>query len=631
VASKSEHDIAVRIQADVQNFNKQLGTVERDIKRTVGNIDKMATRFIVAGTAVVGSMALATQGAAVYAEEVDRMSRLTGMATETISGLGYAADTNQASMQQLADGLKYLARNMDAAVSGSKQQQEAFDRLGVKYDDGAGRARNMEAVLYDVADGLKNNTNEAERTALAMDIFGRSGEQLIPLLSQGSTEIRKMQQEARQFGVVLDTEATKSLVEYKGATERLTASVQGLKVAVGKDLAPALQSQVQMITDLVAGYQKIPEPLRENITQTTLYGAELVLLSAGLAKAAIAAEWLFKAIKAHPYALIAAGIITAASAAYQYAKQQERLRDELGPVKALEMDIKTVESELATLRSQRAQIESTNTGEAIELNTQYRDTQQQIIDKERELQGLVAARGKVVGLSSADKEGMKALYESYILKRQGLIGDTGTGSGSGSGKVITELDVLDYRLKRAESQSRLYGDAAEFVAQRQALMQQQLAIANEAVAQAERAYERAAATTGLYSEAAMQAGEALDQWREKQDALTKSIEATRKAMDPVAKAVETVERGGGSNKSLKGLLRAGVSNYDEQVAVLSQASGFDLSTARAMLDSTLLERFKTSGNIPAASRSVAVTVNNNGRDLTGDDVVKAIGRAEVIR
>src|SRR5690606_2465577 len=102
--------------------------------------------------------------------------------------------------------LTKLNRNIDEAASGEKTLAEAFDRLGVPVKNAEGATRSMDEVLGDVADAMKGIRDPAQRTALAMDIFGKSGARLIPMLEQGSEGISKMRAEVGELGATIDSE-----------------------------------------------------------------------------------------------------------------------------------------------------------------------------------------------------------------------------------------------------------------------------------------------------------------------------------------------------------------------------------------------------------------------------------------
>jgi TP901 family phage tail tape measure protein len=617
---------------------QEVRNVREEAQKTAKQLSDTANRTAIWGAALVAPIVAATKTAVEYGAEVNRVRQITGATAETISSLTYAADQNEASAEALTLGMRNLARNMAEAHAGGKAQKEMFKGLRVDIHDANGELKKVDEVLLEIANSFANNTNETEKSGQALDIFGRSGDSLIPMLNLGAAGIREFQREAERLGVTISGDTAQAMDDLDDSVGRVKTALKGASLTLAQDIVPAVADAVEGASGLIAKYREIPEPVRQFGTAAVGAAGATLILEAGALKAAAAVTSL--------KAMIVAGSITTAGwvgiiagavaivAGLTYAETQRR--EALGELGRAQEDVTRATDDYNASLKRQAELQDAarQNQEDVSNMYEYRDAVNAAADalerKNRAQAEVDYALWK--NDPTSDYAARKAMAEGRIASRQGSTGGgSGWGGGGGSGKVITELDRLDYRLRRAESQSRLYGDAAEYVAERQALMQQQLAIANEAVSKAEQVYSRAATTTGIYSEATMKAGQALDAWREKQDALTKSIEATNKAMDPVAKITETVERGGGSNKALMGLLRAGVSNYDEQVAVLSQASGFDLATAQGIFDSTLMDRFRASGgNIPA-SNSTNVTVYNNGHDLTGDDVVKAIGRAEVIR
>lgn len=260
----------MRFSAETDSLVKGLDKAQKAIAKQNQAYDRLAKDAAIKGAAITGAFALMVDSATKYGEQVDKISKQTGIATDVISSLGYAAQQEHASMQGLADGLKFLSRNMDEAAMGGKQQKEAFDRLGISLIDAQGKMKSVDTVLLEVADAMKGAGDEAAKTNIAMTLFGRSGAELVPFLQQGSDGIKTMQNEARDLGIELDTETTRSFKAFRDETDKLKGAFQGFQVTVVKDVLPAFAELTQKATDLVVAYKQIPEPIRRIGSETTL-------------------------------------------------------------------------------------------------------------------------------------------------------------------------------------------------------------------------------------------------------------------------------------------------------------------------------------------------------------------------
>lgn len=227
-----------------KNLNKASKSVADNSKKDLGNAgvewEKLGRRIgFVAGAAIVaiGAMGVSTLNAA---GEMLALSERTGISVEKLSAWKYIADQSNSSLNALVPGLRSLAVNMQAAADGQDEQSKAFKRLNVQVTDSQGRLRDMDAVMLDLADRFSKMEDGARKTALAQQIFGRGGLELIPVLNQGRAGIAKLTEEAKRLGVVFSTEAAKAANDFKDTLNTLKTSVTGLATQLVERGAPAL-------------------------------------------------------------------------------------------------------------------------------------------------------------------------------------------------------------------------------------------------------------------------------------------------------------------------------------------------------------------------------------------------------
>src|ERR1035437_7256495 len=120
------------------------------------------------------------------------LSQKTGETIENLSRLQYAANLSHVETGQLDMGLKFLARSMQQVSLGAGPGAAAFKAMGVNVKDATGATRPMVEVLSDVAEKFSGYKDGADKAALALDLFGRSGVAMIPLLDQGRSGIKKL-------------------------------------------------------------------------------------------------------------------------------------------------------------------------------------------------------------------------------------------------------------------------------------------------------------------------------------------------------------------------------------------------------------------------------------------------------
>ena len=200
-----------------------------------------------------------TKESAAYADEILTQSAVTGLSTEALQEYQYAAELVDVSLDTLTSSQTKMIRSMDAARRGSKEQAEAFDKLGISVQNADGTLRDAQDVFGDVIDALGAISNETERDAIAMTIFGRSARDLNPLIKAGSDGLRELAQEAHNVGYVMSEEALDALGAVDDQVQRMNRSNEALKNQIAVGMAPAVENLMKKGTDFFVRLQEAAE------------------------------------------------------------------------------------------------------------------------------------------------------------------------------------------------------------------------------------------------------------------------------------------------------------------------------------------------------------------------------------
>lgn len=184
-----------------------------------------------------------------FGKQLEVTSQKTGMAVEALSALQYAADLSDVSTEQLTTGMQRLARSMEAAENGVGPANDAFNALKIAVLDADNHMRPMHDVLLDLATRFQGMEDGAGKTALAMDIFGRSGATLIPLLNQGAEGITELETRARSLGVTMGQEGVDTTGRYVDAMKDFHQVMNSLERTIALALMPALTDMAKAVTD----------------------------------------------------------------------------------------------------------------------------------------------------------------------------------------------------------------------------------------------------------------------------------------------------------------------------------------------------------------------------------------------
>lgn len=191
-------------------------------------------------------VSLATDAAA-FGDEMATLSVQTGVSTETLQEFDYMSGLIDVDLNTITGALSKTTKQM---AKGS----DAFDTLGVSIKNADGSLRDNEDVFYEVIDALGKIENETERDALAMELFGKSAQELNPLIEAGSEQMRALAQEAHDVGYVLGDETVSALSAGQDKLDRFAKSTQAAKNAIGANLLPGLADLAEGGSSIVSAF-----------------------------------------------------------------------------------------------------------------------------------------------------------------------------------------------------------------------------------------------------------------------------------------------------------------------------------------------------------------------------------------
>jgi hypothetical protein len=173
-----------------------------------------------------------------FGEQTEIASKKTGLSTDAIQQLDFAAKMVGVSAEGMNQGMMRLSRAMANAQQGSKQAEEAFKSVGLSAE--SLKDMTLDQVLAKVADAFAGSEDGAAKAAIAMQLFGRAGADMIPLLDKGSAGIDELKQKAQELGIVMGGDDIQAATRLNEQFKEIDAQMQAVKLRAGSDLAPAL-------------------------------------------------------------------------------------------------------------------------------------------------------------------------------------------------------------------------------------------------------------------------------------------------------------------------------------------------------------------------------------------------------
>ncbi len=178
------------------------------------------------------------------ASETRELQRLTGGTAETMSRLRFAGQQVGVSVDALGNGLKKLSKGMADTNKLTKE-------TGIRFTDAKGRLLPLDKALENVAEKFKTMPDGVKKNQLAMQLFGKSGTDLIPILNKGRDGLKDLSAQADKYGLTLTQNNLDALKRNAQAHKELDAAMQGLKVQVGAALMPIMADLARLTADKV--------------------------------------------------------------------------------------------------------------------------------------------------------------------------------------------------------------------------------------------------------------------------------------------------------------------------------------------------------------------------------------------
>ena len=259
---KAENESLVSVGETVDDLAGKFGVRLPDgLKKALDNMQGFSSGTVLAmSAAAAGVAALAkvvselhdiTKQAAADVDEILTESMTTGLSTKTIQELKYAENLIDVSYSTITATLTKLTQNMDKARDGNEAMAASFAAIGVAITDETGQLRDAESVFYDVIDALGQIENPTERDAAAMELLGKSAQELNPLILQGSQALKDYARQAEETGYVLDESQLKKLGEVDDAYQELQLQIEAAKKRLAVDFAPASKAAMTTFADAV--------------------------------------------------------------------------------------------------------------------------------------------------------------------------------------------------------------------------------------------------------------------------------------------------------------------------------------------------------------------------------------------
>ena len=241
----------VELKSKDSGFVRGLNKAERRLKSFGAAATRVGAKLIAGSGGLIAPLALATKLFSKYGDAAAKMSARTGLSTEAVSELGFAAEQSGASMEILEKGIRTMQRSIVDAERGLSTQNDALDAMGLSIDQLIDKSPEQQFEI--IAQAISKMEDPTRKAAAAAQFFGRSGVQLLPLLSGGAAGMRELREEARSLGLTIGGEAAARAAELTDTMNIGMRVVKDLAFEVGNALAPSIIKATRGVTGFLVG------------------------------------------------------------------------------------------------------------------------------------------------------------------------------------------------------------------------------------------------------------------------------------------------------------------------------------------------------------------------------------------
>lgn len=283
--------LTIRAKVDgtnqIDGLNAALGRTTSQANAATGAFGKLSglTRSVSGGlgalvpAATVAGLGALGKRAIDAADNLNDLSKRTGVGVESLSKFGAAANDSGSSVDEVAKAMGKLARSV---VDPASKANEALRSIGVSSTDASGKVRSLDQIMLSVADVFAKMPDGAQKTALAMELFGKSGANLIPMLNEGSAALS-------QYSATIDTGMAQAADKFNDSINAIARSVAGPFNEAITALLPLITSTAQGIAGLAQAFAQLPAPVQQLLAGIGGLVAALVILAPAIQ--AVATIW----------------------------------------------------------------------------------------------------------------------------------------------------------------------------------------------------------------------------------------------------------------------------------------------------------------------------------------------------
>lgn len=273
----------------ISEIKKVGDTTEETQNKSKKNFSAIGKSVGIMGAAIGGACVAAgaalikmTNDMADYSDDILTFSAKTGIATDSVQKLYYMQESADVSMQSWQKAIAKTTTAVKQYQQGNTETVKAVDALGVSFTDAGGKMKSQYDIMFDMLGALENVGDSTQRDVLANQIFGRSYQDLLPVMEMGVDNFKAQADEAEKLGLVVEEDVLTSFNDYKDTMDKIKQQLAKALLPVLQAFLPLLQSLAEAFSEWLgssetkAAIQSIANTLSDFVTQNKQAIADFV-------------------------------------------------------------------------------------------------------------------------------------------------------------------------------------------------------------------------------------------------------------------------------------------------------------------------------------------------------------------
>lgn len=240
----------VRVLWEDSAIRKGIQRTQAMLRTSAAAIGSVGKGLTIAGGAILAPLTAALFQFSAAGDQLEKMSGRTGASAESLSQLAYAASQSGTSLESVEKALRKLNRNVTEAADGSKTAADSLTAIGLSSEKLKGLKPDEQ--LKAVAQALSQISDPGERSARALDVLGKSGADLLPLMNSGAEGIENLMTRADELGLTISQDQATAAAQFGDAWDDIKSTLGGVSMQIAASLAPALTDIFKKIQPVIS-------------------------------------------------------------------------------------------------------------------------------------------------------------------------------------------------------------------------------------------------------------------------------------------------------------------------------------------------------------------------------------------